>query len=238
VFAILGIVGLGVALLMKKPPEVVAANLPAPTPAQPVPQAAAAPPAPTQPTAAVPAQPAPGEKPAEAAAARDDKSHHQKGDHHGHHEAAAAHDSAPVAHEAAPAAAAPAVAAKPKKKGDALDDLLNEAAPDKPSSHHAAAHEDSGGDDNLPDQLGKGEIVAGMSKIKGRVGSCYDQFKVPGLANVSVTIGHSGSVRSASVSGAFSGTPTGSCVEKAVKGASFPRFKGADQTINYPFMLR
>ena len=70
------------------------------------------------------------------------------------------------------------------------------------------------------------------------VANCFAQYKVPGLANVSVTIAKSGSVSSASVSGAFSGTPTGSCVERAVKGASFPKFKGAAQSITYPFMLR
>jgi hypothetical protein len=77
-----------------------------------------------------------------------------------------------------------------------------------------------------------------MGKIKGRVASCYDQFKVPGMANVSVTIGKTGRVSNASVSGAFAGTPTGECVTKAVRGASFPPFKGAAQTINYPFILR
>lgn len=76
-----------------------------------------------------------------------------------------------------------------------------------------------------------------MSKIKGKVAACYDLFKVPGLANVSVTIGGNGHVSNASVQGSFAGTPTGSCVEKAVKSASFPKAKNS-QTIQYPFMLR
>jgi hypothetical protein len=58
------------------------------------------------------------------------------------------------------------------------------------------------------------------------------------MANVALTIGNSGHVSSASVTGTFAGTPTGECVAKAVKSASFPRFKGAAQTINYPYMLR
>ncbi len=147
----------------------------------------------------------------------------------------------PVA--AQPVAAQPVAAPPPKRSGkkDELDDLLNNASPDKPAPKHSAPREDTGGgssDSNLPDQLDKAAIVGGMSKVKPKVADCYVQFKVPGLANVSVTIGKSGHVSSATVSGSFSGTPTGSCVEKAVKSAGFPPFKGSPQTINYPFMLR
>jgi hypothetical protein len=55
---------------------------------------------------------------------------------------------------------------------------------------------------------------------------------------VSVTIGKNGHVSSASVGGSFAGTPTGDCVAKAVKSATFSPFKGSPQSINYPFMLR
>ncbi|MGZ3443087.1 MAG: hypothetical protein ACXVDD_26380, partial [Polyangia bacterium] len=95
-----------------------------------------------------------------------------------------------------------------------------------------------GEDSSLPDQLDKGQIVGGMQKIKPRVGSCFDQFKVPGMANVAVTISGSGRVSSANVTGQFAGTPTGDCVAKAAKSASFPKFKGAPQSIVYPFILR
>src|SRR5262249_15661269 len=151
-------------------------------------------------------------------------------------------DAAPAAaKETAPAAAAPAAAA-PKKSGkkDALDDLLDGASPEsKPaaSSKKAAAHEESsgrGGDDaSLPDTLDKGQIVAGMGKVKSNVTACYDQYHVPGMAMVALTIAPSGKVSSANVTGQFAGTPTGECVAKAVKKASFPRFKGAPMPINY-----
>jgi hypothetical protein len=148
--------------------------------------------------------------------------------------------------EAAPAAAAPAAAA-PKKGGkhDELDDLLNNASPggDTPkAAHKAAAREESsaasGGGADLPDSLGRSEVVAGMGKVKARVIACYDQYKVPGVANVALTIANSGKVQSANVTGTFAGTPTGDCVAKAVKGASFPPWRGAAMTINYPYMLR
>src|SRR5439155_26517611 len=134
---------------------------------------------------------------------------------------------------AAPKADAPAAPA-PKKGGkrDELDDLLNNATDksEKPAAapRKAAAREESapsgGGDDaSLPETLGKGDIVGGMSKIKPRVGACFDQYKVPGMANVAVTIGGNGKVSSASVTVQFARTPNGDCVSKAAKSASFPR---------------
>ena len=215
-------------------PQVAMANpaQAAPTAAQPVkPGAAVA--APTQPAA-----PTEAKTTAPAAHAEEHGGRHHEHDHEktagssAHHEKAAAHEApAPVA---APAPAA----AKKHHGGDALDDLLNEASPDSPKAAHAAHHEAASNDANLPDQLDKGQIVGGMQRIKGRVAGCYDRFKVPGLAMVSVTIGTSGRVSSARTSGSFAGTPTGSCVEHAVKSASFPAFKGPSQTIQYPFMLR
>jgi membrane protein involved in colicin uptake len=151
-------------------------------------------------------------------------------------------EAAPKADTPPPAAAAPPPPA-PKKasKHDDLDDLLNGATgggggdSPKPAKHAEAS---GGGDENLPEQLDKGAIISGMGKVKGRVSGCFDQFKVPGTYMVSVTIANSGHVSSANVTGGFAGTPTADCVSKAVKGGSFPRFKGSPQTINYPFVLR
>lgn len=253
VLAVIGIVIVGVLLLTKKTEPTVVAGGPGTVPAGTVaaPGTAAAPG-----TTAAPAT-APAATPDKAAATPDKAAAEAKGTapdktedkgpkkSSGKHEPKAAaaprpeksHESASPAPEAAPTPA-------PAKKGgkrDELDDLLNGASPDKPAAKpKAAAHEDSsgGGDDSLPEQLEKGQIVGGMSKVKGKVAGCYDQFKVPGMASVNVTIQKSGAVSSATVGGAFAGTPTGSCVEKAVKSASFPKFKGSPMSLTYPFMLR
>ena len=58
------------------------------------------------------------------------------------------------------------------------------------------------------------------------------------MANVAITIAGSGRVSSANVTGRSPGTPTGECVAKAVKTASFPKFKGSPQSFVYPFILR
>jgi hypothetical protein len=134
----------------------------------------------------------------------------------------------------------------PKAGGDDLDKLLSGAVGGKDVSSPkneggGGSRERSGpspGDENLPDQLKPGDIQRGMATIKGRVQNCYAQYNVPGMVNVTVTINPSGRVSSAQVTGKFAGTPTGTCVASAVKGASFPRFKGAAMSgIDYPFML-
>jgi hypothetical protein len=56
------------------------------------------------------------------------------------------------------------------------------------------------------------------------------------MVMVTVVIGKSGKVSSASATGKFAGTPTGNCVEKAIKTASFPPSDGL--TTPYPFVLK
>lgn len=77
-----------------------------------------------------------------------------------------------------------------------------------------------------------------MRAVRGRVQSCYDRYKVPGLADVRLKIANTGRVKSALVKGLFAGTPTGACVRKAAMSARFPRFKTSTMSITYPFMLR
>jgi len=129
-------------------------------------------------------------------------------------------------------------------KQDDLDCLLDPSKPGckgakkaRETKEGAAKAESSGGGD-LKDRLEPGDIQKGMRGIKGKVQACYDQYKVPGMVQVSVTIAPSGKVTSATVTGKFAGTPTGSCVAGAVKSAQFDRFKGAPLTITYPFVLR
>jgi predicted Zn finger-like uncharacterized protein len=254
VLAVVGIIVVGALLLARKPDAPVVAALPQPALPAPGANPAAAAPAAAAPTAAAPSAAAPAAAAPAAEAAKEDAKA-AKHDHKGAHEKGTkvAKNDAPKAAEpaaAAPAAAAAAPAAPAPKKGgkhDELDDLLNGASPgDAPKAKRAAARassDDEGGGgaaaaENLPDQLDKGAIVGGMNRIKGRVAGCYDQYKVPGLVNVSTTIAGSGHVSNATVSGSFAGTPTGECVARVVKGASFPRFKGSPQTITYPFILR
>jgi hypothetical protein len=49
--------------------------------------------------------------------------------------------------------------------------------------------------------------------------------------------GSSGRVTNAVVSGQFAGTPVGSCVARAARGARFPRFRNDTFSVSFPFRL-
>jgi predicted Zn finger-like uncharacterized protein len=135
---------------------------------------------------------------------------------------------------------------KPKPTKGSLDDLLEGALNGKARARvnqdesgggtrkGAGSGDSSGAGAGGP--LAKSAVVAGMNGVKGKVAACYTQYKVPGMAMVNVVISKSGKVTTASVTGKFAGTPTGTCVESAVRSASFPPSEGL--TTPYPFNLR
>jgi predicted Zn finger-like uncharacterized protein len=255
IYAVIGVavvlvVAIGVMafkILGTKPVTAVETAAPAAAPA-----AAAAPanPPPAAPTTIAEKELPPREAPKAAAAAPAAKAEHAE--HAEHHKGKGEHgkesgggkkaggDDGKKAVAEAPAAVAPVE--KKAAKGS-LDDLLEGALNNKSKSSGAgspkprvdddARKSDSGGGSG---PLAKGSVVAGMNSVKGKISDCYQQFKVPGMAMVNVVIGKSGRVSSAIVSGKFAGTPTGSCVEKAVKSASFPPSDGL--TTPYPFQLK
>jgi predicted Zn finger-like uncharacterized protein len=238
-----GIVFMAWKVLSAKPPvlvETVAA--PAPAPAEPVkggaPLAATA----AEPTRAKPSTIAdenlpPREGNAEAKAERPEKAERSE-HHHGKGGREGKRGSASEERKAATVAAAEPLVPRPAK--GSLDDLIDGAvtsrksgggrprvSDDDPSARRA---------DSSSGPLTKSAVVAGMNSVRPKVADCYGQFKVPGMAMVNVVIGKSGRVSSATVSGKFAGTPTGTCVEKAVKSAVFPPSDGF--TTPYPFQLK
>jgi hypothetical protein len=131
-----------------------------------------------------------------------------------------------------------AIAEPPRPAKGSLDDLLNNAAP-KAANRPKVSDDDgkkAGGGGESAGPLQQHALVAGFNAVRPKVGACYNQFKVPGTAMVNVTIGKSGKVSKAEVTGKFAGTPTGQCVEAAVKTASFPPSDGFSTP--YPFQLR
>jgi predicted Zn finger-like uncharacterized protein len=140
---------------------------------------------------------------------------------------------------AAALTAEPAAEKKPTK--GSLDDLLEGALNHKGGGGAAAkprVEEDSPRKSEAAGSgpLAKSAVVAGMNSVKGKIAECYSQFKVSGMAMVNVVIGKSGHVSAATVTGKFAGTPTGACVERAVKSASFPPSDGLSTP--YPFQLK
>jgi len=124
-------------------------------------------------------------------------------------------------------------AAKPagKKGAKSLDDLLGEVGSKK-----------SGGDDGAPKaaavkliSLGQSDIVGAMKGVQPKVQACANQFKAPGTAMANISVATGGRVSSATVTGKFAGTPSGSCVESAAKSAKFPPCQA--MTFPWPFTL-
>lgn len=119
---------------------------------------------------------------------------------------------------------------------DLLDNALNMAGMQQPAAmttEMEAASSDSGG---LPDTPPRDAVARGLRSVQGAVRACGGGQH--GTANTTVTIsGSTGRVTSAQVSGQFAGTPVGSCVARAVRGAQFPRFRRPTFTVNFPFSV-
>ena len=76
-----------------------------------------------------------------------------------------------------------------------------------------------------------------MTRVTGTVNECYARHGVAGTVDVKLTISPAGTVTTVAATGAFAGTPTGACVEAAVRTARFPPFDGAPQSWPYTFLL-
>jgi len=73
-----------------------------------------------------------------------------------------------------------------------------------------------------------------MSGVKNAVGACAKGQTGVAFVNVSVA-GATGRVTAAEVTGITG--PAGSCIAKAVRGASFPKFQQRVFKVKYPFKL-
>jgi len=125
----------------------------------------------------------------------------------------------------------------PKPKPGSLEALLNDASPQRQTNKPKVSEDKGGGGGGEgAGPLPKNALVAGLKGVQPKINACYNQFKVPGTAMVNIAIGKSGKVTSAAVTGKFAGTPTGQCVEAAVKTASFPPSDGFSTP--YPFQLK
>jgi predicted Zn finger-like uncharacterized protein len=220
-------------------PSVVVAPAPAPLPTPtPAPSHSATPPT-TPPPAANEALPPRDTPPATAAVAPKPPAagHPIRGPRRNPH-LAEAPMGAPTAAHPAPAAR-PEPPEKPATKGDKLDDLLNAALGSKGRQAPAARPRDEEEPVRKPvatlGSLNKDDMVKGMQGVSPRVHDCYNQYKQAGTAMVSINVARGGRVSAATVSGKFAGTPTGTCVEAAVKGAKFPPVEA--QNFQFPFAL-
>jgi len=79
------------------------------------------------------------------------------------------------------------------------------------------------------------EVRTAMEGVRGAIEACAAGER--GVVQLQLQVGSSGRVRSARVTGDFAGTPQGSCMARAGRGASFPAFEAEQFAVRYPFRL-
>jgi len=238
-----GIVFMAWKVVSAKPAMLVeTVQAPAPAPAEPAKAGGpTAEPGNTKPSTIAEENLPPREGSAEAKGEKSEKAEKSEKGERGHHHGKGKESGKKVASadDKKGAAAPNTEAVVPKAAKGSLDDLIDGAVtPRKGGGRPRVADDDPSARkaDASLGPLSKSAVVGGMNSVKGKVADCYNQFKVQGMAMVNVVIGKSGRVSSATVSGKFAGTPTGACVQKAVKSAVFPPSEGF--TTPYPFQLR
>jgi len=159
-------------------------------------------------------------------------------------ETVAARQTAPAPRETAPAeppARAERPAREPKAAPGSLEDLMSSTLKHPAKGNREIDRRLAGMNESRDGEaprkkaeveaptthaLSRVEIQTAMNGLKDQMHQCYQQFQQQGPADVKVTVSESGKVTAVALSGQFSGTPTGACVEKAVKGVSFPASSG------------
>jgi predicted Zn finger-like uncharacterized protein len=124
-----------------------------------------------------------------------------------------------------------------KKASSELDDLLGPGiggTAKKKRSTSSSKSSSSSSTSTTKAKLSRSDVQKGMNSVAGRVKNC-GQGK-SGTITLKVVIGSSGRVVSATPTGAFAGTPIGSCAVRAVKSARFPK-AASSLTVKYPFRL-
>lgn len=142
---------------------------------------------------------------------------------------------APAKSEAEPAEPT----AKPGRVVNELDDLLGadgSGAKKRSASSSSAAKSGRGNASGggAKASLSRSDVQRGMGAVAPAVKRCGQGNG--GTITMSVTIGKTGRVSNAAATGAFAGTPIGSCAARAVRRAKFP---ASQKTLNvkYPFKL-
>jgi hypothetical protein len=119
------------------------------------------------------------------------------------------------------------------------NDVEMAVAPDCLERNHAGRNPRSQpAETELEESLSARDLSAAMAAIRPQVAACYARYQVPGRALLDYVVASNGTVQSVRLSGIFTGTPTGTCVMEAARGARFPKFVTVRQQFSYPFFLR
>jgi hypothetical protein len=120
-----------------------------------------------------------------------------------------------------------------------LDQALGSSRTPPPSTTTArtgsAARPAPSGD--LPDQPSQADVRRVLASVMPQIRTCAGEQV--GLAVATLMVRSDGTVASAAVAGSpFGGTPQGSCMEGALRGAHFPAFRQTTFRVQYPMSIR
>lgn len=90
----------------------------------------------------------------------------------------------------------------------------------------------------LPKRLMPKDIQVGLAPATKAAKACFAIYAVAGKAKFRIKISGAGKVIEIEQTGYFKDTPTGDCMEEAIRAASFPATQKPSTTVNYPFVLR
>ena len=82
------------------------------------------------------------------------------------------------------------------------------------------------------------QIKSAMKQVSELADKCYAAYGIEGKATFKLVISGNGSLKKAKQVGDFEGTPTGICLDKAMKVASFPKSKKKATKVSYPMVLQ
>jgi hypothetical protein len=92
--------------------------------------------------------------------------------------------------------------------------------------------------EELVDQLEPNMIQKALKPALVAANACFDTYGVPGEGKLRITIAGDGTIAALEQVGDFADTPTGTCIDKAVRAVTFPKSRKAKTTVNYPIVLR
>jgi hypothetical protein len=87
----------------------------------------------------------------------------------------------------------------------------------------------------LPDAPSREEVVQRLESVRSSVRSCAAGHS--GVADLDITVAHSGVIMHVLVGGDFAGTSQGSCIARAVREARFASFKQERFRLLYPYAI-
>jgi hypothetical protein len=112
--------------------------------------------------------------------------------------------------------------------------VIKEGCPDELTPEQQRAREEAA----LPDQLAPEQINGALKPVKARIHDCFAEFQKSGTATLHMVIERDGKLSEMKLQPPFAKTDAGYCIEAAVRGTTFPRFKGDKMVIDYPFKVQ